>query len=435
MHKSIILGLGLVLAGGARGQTLPQAPAPTLVLTLQEAMERARANSPQLLSANIAALLAHEDTRQAKAALLPTATGFSQYIYTQPNGTPSGVFVSNDGPRIYNDQFQVHGDLYAPTKIADYHKAQLAEAVSRAKAEVAARGLIATVVEDYYGMVLAKRKYANAQQSLTEAQNFADITQKLERGGEAAHYDTVKSESQLLDRQRDVQEAQLAIDKARLTFSVLLFPDFRQDFAVTDDLDATPPLPPFTEIQGMAGRNSPDIRAAQATVQQQQFELRSVRAEYLPSLSFDYFWGLNANQLALHNEFGQNNLGSVAQAQVNIPIWNWGVTRSRVKQSELRVQQARNDLTLAQRQLLADLHQFYLEAGAASSQIASLRRSEELSAEALRLTMLRYQGGEGSVLEVVDAQTTAVAARNAYEDGMVRYRLAVANLQTLTGAF
>ena len=329
----------------------------------------------------------------------------------------------------------MHGDLYAPTKIADYHKAQLAEAVSRAKAEVAARGLIATVVEDYYGMVLAKRKYANAQQSLTEAQNFADITQKLERGGEAAHYDTVKSESQLLDRQRDVQEAQLAIDKARLTFSVLLFPDFRQDFAVTDDLDATPPLPPFTEIQGMAGRNSPDIRAAQATVQQQQFELRSVRAEYLPSLSFDYFWGLNANQLALHNEFGQNNLGSVAQAQVNIPIWNWGVTRSRVKQSELRVQQARNDLTLAQRQLLADLHQFYLEAGAASSQIASLRRSEELSAEALRLTMLRYQGGEGSVLEVVDAQTTAVAARNAYEDGMVRYRLAVANLQTLTGAF
>ena len=435
MHKSIILGLGLALAGGASGQALPQAPAPTLTLTLQQAMERARSNSPDLLSANITALLAHEDMRQAKAALLPTATGFSQYIYTQPNGTLSGVFVSNDGPRVYNDQFQVHGDIYAPAKIADYHKAQLAEAVAHAKAEVAARGLIATVVKDYYAMVSAKRKSANAQQSLTEAQTFADITQKLERGGEAAHYDTVKAESQLLDRQRDVQEAQLAIDKARLEFAVLLFPDFRQDFTVTDDLDTTPPLPPFPEAQTMASRNNPDIRAAQATVQQQQFELRSVRAEYLPSLSFDYFWGLNANQFALHNEFGQNNLGSVAQAQVNIPIWNWGITRSRVKQSELRVEQARNELTLAQRQLLSDLNQFYLEAGAASAQIATLRRSLELAAEALRLTLLRYQGGEGSVLEVVDAQTTVVAARNAFEDGMVRYRLAVANLQTLTGAF
>jgi outer membrane protein TolC len=438
MHQSIILGLGLGLGlavcGRAPAQT-PPTPAPALVLTLQEAMERARANSPQLLSANIAALVAHEDTRQAKAALLPTAAGFSQYIYTQPNGTPTGTYISNDGAHVYNDQLQVHGDLYAPSKMADYHKAQLAEAVSRAKAEIAARGLIATVVGNYYAMVSAKRKYANAQQSLREAQTFADITEKLERGGESAHYDTVKAQTQLLDRQRDVQESQLSMDKARLSFSVLLFPDFRQDFAVADDLDSTPTLPAFAEIQSMASHNSPDIRAAQATLQQQQFELKSVRAELLPSLSFDYFWGLNSNQFAVHDPEGRNNLGSSAQAQVNIPLWNWGITKSRMKQSELRIQQARNDLTLTQRQLLADLNQFYLEAGASSSQIASLRRSLELSAEALRLTMLRYQGGEGSVLEVVDAQTTTVGARNAYEDGMVRYRLAVANLQTLTGAF
>ncbi len=430
MHRLLIVGLSLVFCRAVPAQT----PAPQ-VLTLQECMARARANSPQLLSANITALVAHEDTRQAKFALLPVATGFGQYIYTQPNGAPSGTFVSNDGVHVYNDQLQVHGDLYAPSKIADYHKAQLAEAVSRAKAEIAARGLIATVVGDYYAMVSAARKYSNAQQSLREAQQFADITQKLERGGEAAHYESVKAETQLLDRQRDVQEAQLAIDKTRLAFAVLLFPDFRQDFTVADDLNNVPALPALAEIQAMANRNSPDIRAAQAAVGQEKFEFQSVRAELLPSLSFDYFWGLNANEFAVHNQFGQNNLGSVAQAQLTIPLWNWGITKSRMKQAELHIEQAKNELTLAQRQLLADLNQFYLEAGVASSQIASLRHSMDLSAEALRLTMLRYQGGEGSVLEVVDAQTTAVAARNAYEDGMVRYRLAVANLQTLTGEF
>jgi outer membrane protein TolC len=39
------------------------------------------------------------------------------------------------------------------------------------------------------------------------------------------------------------------------------------------------------------------------------------------------------------------------------------------------------------------------------------------------------------VLEVVDAQTTLFSARNAYDDGLARYRLALAALQTLTGAF
>jgi len=49
------------------------------------------------------------------------------------------------------------------------------------------------------------------------------------------------------------------------------------------------------------------------------------------------------------------------------------------------------------------------------------------------LTLLRYQAGEATALEVVDAQTTAATARTAVDDGLLRYRLAIANLQTLTG--
>jgi outer membrane protein TolC len=67
--------------------------------------------------------------------------------------------------------------------------------------------------------------------------------------------------------------------------------------------------------------------------------------------------------------------------------------------------------------------------------MASLKQSLDLSDESLRLTVLRYQAGEVTVLEVVDAQTTLVQARNAYDDGLARYRLALAALQTLTGAF
>jgi len=284
-------------------------------------------------------------------------------------------------------------------------------------------------------MVSAERKYANAQQSQREAAQFLDITQKQERGGEVAHSDVVKAEIQVVQRQRDTQEAQLAVDKARIGFAILLFPDYRQDFTVVDDLDTARPLPPYTEVQSRAANNNPDIGAAQATVEAERLEIKSARAALLPSLSFDYFYGMNSNELGLHTRDGQLNLGSAAQAQLNIPLWTWGAARSRVRQSEFRWQQARNDLSLTQRQLLANLDAFYREAEAANSQVASLRHSMDLSADSLRLTLLRYQAGEVTVLEVVDAQTTLVQARNAYDDGMIRYRLAIANLQTLTGAF
>jgi outer membrane protein TolC len=431
-----IVGLGLALCcQGLEAQT-PAAPTTgTINLTLQDAMQRARQYSQQVYTANIAALLAHEDMVQAKAALLPTAEGISGFIYTQPNGTVSGVFVPNDGPRVYTEQLNAHADVYNPGKRADYHRTIAAEAVAKAKADLAARGLAATVTQNFYGMAVAQRKIANAQASLREAQEFQDITEKQERGGEAAKVDVVKAKLQVQQRERDLQDAQVNFDKARITFAVILFPTYNQSFTVVDDLDSSPKLPAFSEIQSLAGKNSPDIRAAQATVQQQTFAISSARAAYLPTLTFDYWFGLQANELAIHDPEGHNLLGNAVAAQLNIPIWNWGATRSKIKQAELQLQQAKNDLSLTQRTLLSNMDAFYREAQVATSQIVSLHDSLDLSLENLRLTRLRYTAGESTAQEVVDAQSALVQARNANDDGLVRYRVALANLQTLTGAF
>jgi outer membrane protein TolC len=118
---------------------------------------------------------------------------------------------------------------------------------------------------------------------------------------------------------------------------------------------------------------------------------------------------------------------------MTIPIWNWGATQSKLRQAQLKVQQATADLTFAQRQLQANVIAFYREAEMARQQVNSLRDSLDLATESLRLTLMRYQAGEATVLEVVDAQTTLLQARTAYDDGLVRYRVALANIQTLTG--
>ena len=436
MHSNLpIVGLSLaLLCQGSYAQT-PSAPAGPVSLTLQQAMTRARQYSQQVYSASFAALSAHEDTVQAKAAMLPTADAISGYIYTQPNGTPSGVFVPNDGPHVWTEMLNVHSDVYSPAKRAEYRKAMAAEAMAKAKKDLAERGLVATVTQNFYGMAVAQRKVANAQASLREAREFQDLTEKQERGGEAAKVDVIKAQLQVQQRERDLQDAQASVDKARMQFAVLLFPNYNQEFAVTDDLDTAPALPAYSEVKTLAGKNSPDIRAAEAAVQQQKFAISGERAAYLPSLSLDYYFGLQANQLAIHDPEGFNNIGSSVVAQLTIPLWNWGITKSKVKQAELQMQQARNDLSLAQRTLLSELDAYFVEAQVSTSQIASLRASMNLSVENLRLTRLRYTAGESTAQEVVDAQTLLVQARNAVDDGLVRYRLAVANLQTLTGAF
>ena len=92
-------------------------------------------------------------------------------------------------------------------------------------------------------------------------------------------------------------------------------------------------------------------------------------------------------------------------------------------------------MSFAQRRLLADLRSFYDETGTLRAQLELLSQTAELASDSLRLTTLRYQAGEATVLEVVDAQNTLTQARNAYDDGQVRFQVALANLQTLTGRF
>src|SRR5579862_8268994 len=147
--------LACLCAGALGGLAQTPAPAPTNgpPIRLEDALVRARQYGGQIQSANLAALQAKEDSVQARAARLPSLNAFNQFIYTEGNGTPSGVFVANDGVHIYNEQAVVHQEVLSLVRHGELNRALVAEAVARAKVQVAARGLDATVVQDYFAIV------------------------------------------------------------------------------------------------------------------------------------------------------------------------------------------------------------------------------------------------------------------------------------------
>jgi outer membrane protein TolC len=425
-----VFAVGVLFAGlnayPQQGST--QAP---LTLTLQDALARARATSVQFQAALTDQGLAQQDKVQARAALLPSVAYNNAYLYTQGNGTATGRFIPSNGVHEYLSLGDVH-QVLGYSQVSDYRRTLALEAVARAKAEIAARGLVVTVVQGYYGLIAAQRKYANVQRAATESENFLRLSQKLENGGEVAHADVIKAQIQYQERQRDLREAQLTMEKSRLDLAVLLFPNFNENFTVVDDVELAPPLMSFEDLTRAAETRNPELRASNASLQAAQYEVSAAQGGYFPTLTLDYFYGIDANRFATRTD-GIQNLGYAATATLNVPIWNWGAARSKVVQADLRRKLAQRELSLTQRKLLANMRSLYSEAEAARSELELLKTSAELAAESLRLTTLRYQGGEATVLEVVDAQNTLTVARNNYSDGQWRYRTALANLQTLTG--
>jgi outer membrane protein TolC len=416
--------------------------ATSIRLTLEDALNLARKNNTKYQAAVTNAGLAREDRTQARDALLPSVAYNNSAIYTQSAGlglaSHTGVpviFIANNTVHEYISQANIHESIDVAA-VAGWRRASAAAAVARAQAEIASRGLVVTVVQGYYNVAAAQHKLETAKRGADEGDRFMKITQDLEHGGEVAHSDVIKAELQMQERRRQLQEAQLGLLNARLDFSVLIFPDFNDNFEVADDLHAAIPLPTLAEVQQQAAHENPDVRAALAAVQAANHDVLGARAGYLPSLSLDYFYGIDAAHFAVNTAVGNqkfSNLGTSIVGSLNIPIWNWGATQSRVKQADLRRAQAKRELSFAQRTLLAEIRSLYAEAETALNELSGLNRSAELAEDSLRLTTLRYTNGESTVLEVVDAQTTYAQANAGYQDGAVRYRVALANLQTLTG--
>jgi outer membrane protein TolC len=438
----------------ARAQEKPEAPAPQptanttaapsdakdnrdnpVQLSLSSALALARKNSTVYNAALVEADLAGIDRALARDALLPQVNFNNEYLYTQSNQHGGVRFIANNAVHEYTSQGNAHESIDL-AGLTNYRKVSAAAALARAKAEIASRGLVVTVAQNYFNALSAQFKLEDARRAADEGNRFLELTQQLEHGGEVAHADTIKAELQAQDRRRQFQEAQLAVLNTRLDLAVLIFPNLQDNFVLTDDLRATAPLPSLEEVQQQAARDNPDLRAALESLHISSSEVAAARAGYLPALNLDYFYGIDAPNFATHSFFQGNrldNLGSSALATLNIPVWNWGATRDRIRQAQLHQKQAKLELSYSQRKLIAEIQSLHAEAETALNELTGLARSAELAAESRRLTSLRYKDGEATVLEVVDSQTAYVQASNNYHDGAVRYRVALANLQTLTG--
>ena len=425
----------------ASGTTISQHSSATSgnVVTLKQAIDLARKNEPNFAAALASSKVAALEHGNAVAALLPSAVYHNQYIYTQPQSILPGTllsaanqtprFIANNATHEYVSQAVVTEALSLQQAAAVAQTKAAAEAAD-AELEVARRGLVAAVVSLYFNVGAARNKSRIAQQAVAEAADFLKVTEQREEAREAAHADVIKAELQLQQRQRDLDDARLAEEKAKLELGVLLFADPHTDYMLADN-----PLPMEEQQQFFtdAHQENPSVAAAAASLQAAQMDLQGARAAYLPGLTLNYFYGIDAPQFAVNGPAGERNLGYAATATLDIPVWDWLTTHRTVREKASIRNATKVALTAAQRRLVADTDEAWSEANTAKNQLASLNQSRDTARESLRLTRMRYVAGEATVLEVVDAQSSFIAAANAREDGILRYEAAIANLQILTG--
>ncbi len=423
---------GLLETSCAAQQTAP----PPVSISLEEAVKRAQSANTAFAAANADTRIAQSEHTIARSLFLPNVVYHNQYLYTQGTGRPANApikFIANNAVHEYVSQGSVT-ETIGGVGIAQYKLTEAAAAAAHGRFEVARRGLVVTVVANYFNVFTADAKLAAAQRALDQAGQFSTLTARRESNGEVAHADSIRADLQVQQRQREWNDAKVAADRARLDLGVMLFSDPGTPYTLTTSFDNFPALPPRSEVEAAAMANNPELKAAMESVHAAQHAVTAAKFAFFPDLVLNYSYGIDAPQFAVKAPDGSHNLGYSASATLDIPVWDWFATRNRVHESVARREQANTELTVTQRQLIASLKEAYQEAQVSLDQLRLLDKTVESAKDSLRLTTDRYSAGEGAILEVVDSQNTLVQAETSRADGAARYFNALANLQTLTGS-
>ena len=407
-------------------------------ITLDEALRLANALSSAFQQAGLNEQIAAEDVRQAQAAFLPRASAPLSYLYTSPAlGVPPGTprtpsFLANNGIGEYQAYVNLAGDI----DIAGRLRATLAKnrallAAAHAGTEVARRALVAAVIEAYYGLALATAQRNAAELNLTAAAEFERITSLLFEGGEVASVDLTRAQLQTIARRDELERARANEEVAAGSLRVLVGYDFASPIGTSDLALAAPVDSEFRQFKVDDIPRRPEFAQFEAQIRAAKQEVRIARADRLPQFSYSILGGFDTDSLRPPRL--KEHTGMSAAFSLTIPIFDWGASRSRERQAQLRAQVTEIDRTIA---LRGFTQQFYAAQAQVSSAATRIRLAGTGITEAqtnLNASIARYRAGEAQIIEVTDAMSTLAAQRYALYQAIFDYQTALARLRQATG--
>jgi outer membrane protein TolC len=421
--------VGMMMACAAvRGQ---QTAAP---LSLADATTAALRQVSAFHQAQLDEAVAAEELRQARSALLPRARDSFTVTYNSPSRPrtvpPTPSFISADAIHVYQNLLGVTGELGVGLAAAVQRGRALLEA-ARAGTEVARRALVRGVGESYYGAALASARRGAAEGSLAAAEEFERVTELNFRAGEVPEVDVIRARLQTAARRDELLQARQAEAQANAMLSTLLGRDLAGAAAAIEPLPQVADARELDALTAAGVARRPELAQAAAQVRAARADVGVARGERLPRITYSVDRGFDTD--SLQADALREHRGLLATANVDVPIFDWGASRSRQRAAELKLQAAQQEQQLTQRELALDFVTARQEAETAAARVANARNALADAERNESISVARYRAGEAPISEATDAQTTLAQQRLALQQALFDYQVARAHLREAAG--
>ena len=394
---------------------------------------------------NLSTLLAQERRNEARgakqqslAALLPDVSGEAYQASLTENlaalgfrpGLIPGFNSSFVGPfKNFDARVLLTQTIFDLSALRNYQAgragvrvAELQEGLAREQV-ASATGLI------YLEALRADASVAAALANVELAQALLKLAQDQRDAGVATGVDVTRAQTRLAEQQVGLAQAQTTSEQARLNLQRVVGLPLGSPLTLTDQLRfMEEQLPAVETAVAQANQSRREVQVAEEQNRVSRVEREAVRAEYLPSVEFvaDYgVSGITPSNLDLPTRR--------AAVQVNVPIFNGGLTRGRLTAAASRQRQTELELSNIRGQVEEDVRLALTTLKTAAVQVRAADESVMLAQRELEMARDRFKSGVGDNLEVVSAQTSLANARDAQVTALAQHNAARLNLAAALG--
>jgi outer membrane protein len=412
-------------------QTAP--PAAGRSMTLQEAIDTALRQQPQLVQARAQTEAAMARADEARAPLLPQVNGSASYQRRTTNTVPGGNQLAGAGQNasfatsdFWNFGITASQLIYDFGQTRGRWRSAQANAAAQQQTERTDRLLTLLNVRTAYfaarsqkeSIAVARETLANQERHLVQIQGFVDLGTRPQIDLAQARTDVANAKVQLIAAENGYATAKAQLNQAMGAVAGTDYDVAEEALPAVADEDQT------TEaLVQVAAQSRPELAALAKQIEAQQDIVSSAKANYGPTLGASTGFTEAGRQL--------DNMAWNWNAQVTLswPIFQGMLVPAQVREAEANLVVARAQRDVVYQQLRLEVEQARLAVRSAKASLGAVEEALTNAKERLRLAEGRYQTGAGSIIELGDAQIAAAAA--AGQRVAADYNLATARAQLL----
>lgn len=396
-----------------------------LELSLKQAVDLALApdgaTRTQLARQAVEAASARQ--RQSLAALLPNADASMAYADQTRNlrtfglnfSIPGvGALPSLAGPfSVYDLRATVTQTVFDLSAIKRYQAGRRGTEQAQAEVDAAADQTIERVARAYLAALVAQANVESAEANVTLSEAIVKLTRSQKDAGTGTGIEITRAHVQLANEQQRLIVARNELSRAQLRLLREVGIPMKDTIRLTDKLAYQ-----AVDLSAIPAPERADLRAQQARESTVRSTHDAVKWERLPSVVASGDYGTTGP--SWNNSIPTRSVG----VALRLPVFDGGRRDARRAESgaALRSEQIRTrDL---QQQIQLELRLAVDGVRAAEGQLKAAEQGAQLAQNEVEQAKRRYEAGVSNSLELTDAQTRLVRARDNYLAALFSHNVA-----------